>query len=114
MALQIESIFKRGERVDVDDISINSCKHVATMAKSTLNIGGDTLIRWAKNPLISGSCSEHHHLSAAMQGELFKGPDVIYKHIHQPEFVGKAHQDEETCGVQSYAEGLFLELLEHL
>ena len=36
MALQIEDVLKRGDGIDVDDISVDSSKHVATVAKSTL------------------------------------------------------------------------------
>lgn len=39
VALQVENVLKRCDGVDVDDISIDSCKHVATVAKSTLNCG---------------------------------------------------------------------------
>ena len=39
VALQIEDVLKIGDGVDVDDISIDSCKHVATVAKSTLRCG---------------------------------------------------------------------------
>lgn len=38
VALQVEDVLKRGEGVDVDDISVDSCKHVAAVAKSTLKV----------------------------------------------------------------------------
>lgn len=39
VALQTEDVLKRSDGVDVDDIPIHSCKHVAAMAKSTLRCG---------------------------------------------------------------------------
>lgn len=41
VALQIKDIVKRGDRIDLNDVSIDSCKHVATIAKSTLKSEGD-------------------------------------------------------------------------
>ncbi len=54
------------------------------------------------------------HLSAATHSKLFECVDVIDKQVHQPEFVWKAYQDEEACGVQSHTVCLLLELLVQL
>ena len=43
VALQTEDVLKRSDRVDVDDIPIDSCKHVATVAKSTLRLEREVL-----------------------------------------------------------------------
>ncbi len=39
VAIEIEDVLKRCDRVDLNDISIDSCKHVATVAKGTLRCG---------------------------------------------------------------------------
>lgn len=39
MALQIKDVLKRGDGVDVDDIPIDSSKHVATVTEGTLRYG---------------------------------------------------------------------------
>lgn len=37
MALQTEDVLKRGDGVDVDDVSIDGCKQVAAVAEGTLS-----------------------------------------------------------------------------
>lgn len=54
------------------------------------------------------------HLSAAADGKLPGGADVVHEQVHEPQFVREAHQDEEAGGVQSHAVGLLLELLVQL
>ena len=54
------------------------------------------------------------YLFASAHCELYEGTDVIKNQVHQPEFVGKAHQDEEASGMQSYTVCLLLELLVQL
>ena len=39
MALQIEDVLERGDGVDVDDVPIDSCKHVSTVTEGTLRRG---------------------------------------------------------------------------
>ncbi len=54
------------------------------------------------------------YLPAAGHCELLEGTDVIDEQVHQPEFVRKAHQDEEASGVQSHTVCLLLKLLVQL
>lgn len=69
-------------------------------------------LSWAfKPPARLCAAASSAYLPAAAHGELLEDANVTDEKVHQPEFVRKAHEDEETSGVQSHAEGLLLELL---
>lgn len=51
MALQVENVLKRYEGVDVDDVSIDSCKHVAPIAESTLTCREKNLLYHVIQPV---------------------------------------------------------------
>lgn len=70
--------------------------------------------RWPPLPVGESVQKCATHLSAATDGKLLKGADVVHEQVHEPQFVWEAYQDEEARGVQSHAVGLLLELLVEL
>mmetsp|Transcript_49926 Transcript_49926/g.79724 ORF Transcript_49926/g.79724 Transcript_49926/m.79724 type:complete len:220 (+) Transcript_49926:637-1296(+) len=83
MASQIADHFAGVGLVDLDGVGVHGRKELAAMAEA--------------------------HLSASLDGDLLVGPEVLHEEIHQPQLIGKAHDQMEAAGVEGYGEGFLVE-----